>query len=97
MPDGLRSGSSHRVHRLLKLRHTTGHPHRREDRRPTWRDRHFLSRPGYWVLKVTGWATDYPHAEGFLDVANMIKCMRLSLQTLAKVLAGGATRCYGLQ
>jgi predicted TIM-barrel fold metal-dependent hydrolase len=43
------------------------------------------------------WATDYPHLDGFTDAPNMIKAMGLPSQTLAKVLAGGAKRYYGLQ
>ncbi len=43
------------------------------------------------------WATDYPHADGFPDAANLIKRMGLPPQTLANVLAGGAKRYYGLQ
>ena len=42
------------------------------------------------------WATDYPHADGFPDAANMIKRMGLPPQTLANVLAEGAKRYYGL-
>jgi predicted TIM-barrel fold metal-dependent hydrolase len=43
------------------------------------------------------WATDYPHADGFPDAANMIKRMGLQPQTLTNVLAGGAKRYYNLQ
>ena len=43
------------------------------------------------------WATDYPHADGFPDAANMIKRMGLPPRTLANVLAGGAKRYYNLQ
>ncbi len=43
------------------------------------------------------WATDYPHADGFPDAANMIKRMGLSPKTLANVLAGGAKRYYNIQ
>jgi hypothetical protein len=35
--------------------------------------------------------------EEFADAANMIKCLGLSLQTLAKAPAGGAARYYRLQ
>jgi predicted TIM-barrel fold metal-dependent hydrolase len=42
------------------------------------------------------WATDYPHADGFPDAANMIKRMGLPPRTLANVLAGGAKRYYNL-
>jgi predicted TIM-barrel fold metal-dependent hydrolase len=42
------------------------------------------------------WATDYPHADGFPDAANMIKRMGLPPDTLANVLAGGAKRYYNL-
>jgi uncharacterized protein len=42
------------------------------------------------------WATDYPHADGFPDAANMIKRMGLPPKTLANVLAGGAKRYYNL-
>lgn len=42
------------------------------------------------------WATDYPHLDGFTDAPQMIKSMGLPPQTLAKVLAGGAKRYYGL-
>jgi predicted TIM-barrel fold metal-dependent hydrolase len=43
------------------------------------------------------WATDYPHADGFPDAANMIKRMGLPPKTLANVLAGGAKRYYNIQ
>jgi predicted TIM-barrel fold metal-dependent hydrolase len=43
------------------------------------------------------WATDYPHADGFPDAANMIKRMGMPPETLANVLAGGAKRYYNLQ
>ncbi len=42
------------------------------------------------------WATDYPHADGFPDAADMIKRMGLPPKTLANVLAGGAKRYYNL-
>jgi hypothetical protein len=43
------------------------------------------------------WATDYPHADGFPDAADMVKRMGLPAQTLVNVLAGGAKRYYNLQ
>jgi uncharacterized protein len=42
------------------------------------------------------WATDYPHADGFPNAPSMIRSMGLPPDTLAKVLAVGARRLYGL-
>jgi len=43
------------------------------------------------------WATDYPHADGFVNAPQMIRNLGLSPAVLTDVLATGAKRFYGLE